>query len=208
MRLAGRAHQRPPTVAPSIRGGSIFHATAENDLSSRRSKFNNGIGRTRRRRDGCRFRHRADVCQRVAEEGATVIGVERTLGSLAGRADVTMPLGADVSAAEEVDAALERIRDAYGRLDVLAHIAGVDDPIAKSAIAAHLTEGNLLNITSSLTEIVIPAESAAWSPSPGAAVAFLMMLTCVYSAIASIPLRASRTAMPRRRSHSRSSGWS
>jgi 3-oxoacyl-[acyl-carrier protein] reductase len=60
-------------------------------------------------------------------------------------------LRVDVSKAHEVDAAMASVVEKYGKIDVLAHVAGVDDAKTKADIADHLARGTPLDITASLT---------------------------------------------------------
>src|SRR5438132_2500137 len=76
------------------------------------------------------------VAVRLAEEGAEVIVSSRTAShvdetcKLVERAAGRRPLGVelDVTRQEQVDDVLGRVRDRFGRLDILSNNAGIDDP--------------------------------------------------------------------------------
>jgi NAD(P)-dependent dehydrogenase (short-subunit alcohol dehydrogenase family) len=65
------------------------------------------------------------------------------------------PAAVDVADAVAVNAAVERVVRAHGRLDVVVHAAGVDDPVAKRAIADALVAGAPVDVTAHL-------DDAAW----------------------------------------------
>jgi NAD(P)-dependent dehydrogenase (short-subunit alcohol dehydrogenase family) len=89
---------------------------------------------------------RAVIVADVNGEGASVVAKELT----AGRA---VPL--DVADANAVDAVVEDVLREHGRLDVVVHAAGVDDPQAKRLIADALVEGRPIEVTDRL-------DDAAW----------------------------------------------
>ncbi|WP_406129973.1 SDR family oxidoreductase [Streptomyces canus] len=101
----------------------------------------------------------AAVARQVAAEGARAVVVADVNGEgaevvakdlAAGRA---VPL--DVSNAGAVDAVVEDVLREHGRLDVVVHAAGVDDPEAKRLIADALVEGRPVEVTDRL-------DDAAW----------------------------------------------
>ncbi|MFF3056839.1 SDR family NAD(P)-dependent oxidoreductase [Streptomyces sp. NPDC057909] len=98
----------------------------------------------------------AAVARQLAAEGARVViladvnaeGVKGVAGELpAGRAVVL-----DVADAAAVDATVEDVVRQYGRLDVLVHAAGVDDPEVKQQIAEALVEGRQPEVTDRLAD--------------------------------------------------------
>lgn len=96
------------------------------------------------------------VCRRFAAEGAVVVAVDRDQDSaarcaaeLGGRAT---SLCVDVARPDDVTEAFERISAERGVVDVLAHIAGVDDQVVKHRIAAQTASGDPIDITSQLTD--------------------------------------------------------
>jgi 3-oxoacyl-[acyl-carrier protein] reductase len=82
-------------------------------------------------------------------DGAAAAGQAATLGVPATAAHL------DVTDAAAVDATIGRLLATRGRLDVVVHAAGVDDPDAKAAIAGALEEGRAVRVTADL-------ELAAW----------------------------------------------
>jgi NAD(P)-dependent dehydrogenase (short-subunit alcohol dehydrogenase family) len=100
----------------------------------------------------------AAVARRLAEQGATVVVAD--LDAAAGAAvaaDLRCGEHAvlDVADAAQVDDTVGRIVRDHGRLDVVVHAAGVDDPAAKDALAEALRTGTPPDITSRL-------DDAAW----------------------------------------------
>ncbi|MGW5861110.1 SDR family NAD(P)-dependent oxidoreductase [Streptomyces sp. NPDC055239] len=96
----------------------------------------------------------AAVARQLAAEGARAVvladvnadsakGVAEGIGAAS-----VVPL--DVADAAAVDAAVEDVVRQYGRLDVLVHAAGVDDPDAKREIAAALAAGRQPEVTDRL----------------------------------------------------------
>ena len=73
----------------------------------------------------------AAVVRRLQGEGCAAVVV----------ADLAGPHPVDVSVAAEVDALVDRVVAEHGRLDVVVHAAGVDDPEAKAALAAAHANG-------------------------------------------------------------------
>jgi 3-oxoacyl-[acyl-carrier protein] reductase len=92
----------------------------------------------------------ADICRRFAAAGAVVVAVDRDATSMQTSAG-TSTLRVDVSKSDEVDGAITSVIEKYGKIDVLAHVAGVDDAKTKADIAGHLARGTPLDITASLT---------------------------------------------------------
>lgn len=96
----------------------------------------------------------ASVCDTFAREGACVVLIDRDGPAAEAKAatlDNTRALQVDVAEPNEVDAAIGSVVEQYGRLDVLANIAGVDDLDTKARLAKHFSEGASLDITSHLT---------------------------------------------------------
>jgi NAD(P)-dependent dehydrogenase (short-subunit alcohol dehydrogenase family) len=101
----------------------------------------------------------ADICRRFAAAGAVVVAVDRVAvdhgagdHAAGDHAAGGLTLQVDVSRSEEVDAAMASVVEHHGRIDVLAHVAGVDDARTKADIAGHLERGTPLDITASLTD--------------------------------------------------------
>lgn len=97
----------------------------------------------------------AEVCRRFASEGARVIGFDRD-AELGHEVAASLPdmafIPVDVAKSADVDGAVRTVLDTHGRLDVLAHIAGVDDPGVKARIGAQRAAGEPLDITQHLTD--------------------------------------------------------
>src|SRR5436305_925528 len=97
----------------------------------------------------------ARVCERFAAEGASVVVVDRDGEGAAkraanlGRAEAMCVDICDVAAVNDCVAAVVA---SYGRLDVLANIAGVDDPAAKDLVRQQMSDGQPLDITSTLSD--------------------------------------------------------
>ena len=77
-------------------------------------------------------------------DGAAATDQAATLGGTASAAHL------DVTDAGAVQAAVDRLLAAHGRLDVVVHAAGVDDPDAKAAIAGALEGGRAVRVTPDL----------------------------------------------------------
>ncbi|MGC0335136.1 SDR family NAD(P)-dependent oxidoreductase [Streptomyces sp. SLBN-8D4] len=89
---------------------------------------------------------RAVVVADVDREGAETVAKELAAGRAA---------SLDVADAAAVDAVVEDVLSEHGRLDVVVHAAGVDDPQAKQLIADALVEGRPVQVTDRL-------DDAAW----------------------------------------------
>ncbi len=99
----------------------------------------------------------AAVARRLASEGAHVHVADLDARNAA---DVADSVGGtshlvDVADAPAVDALVRQVVDASGRLDVVVHTAGVDDPGAKARILAARDSGDPVDV---LTEL----DDAAW----------------------------------------------
>jgi NAD(P)-dependent dehydrogenase (short-subunit alcohol dehydrogenase family) len=79
-------------------------------------------------------------------DGAAAERLARELGPAA-RAEAV-----DVTDAGQVDTAVRRVAAEHGRLDLVVHAAGVDDPGAKQAIATALETGRPVRLTASLAD--------------------------------------------------------
>jgi 3-oxoacyl-[acyl-carrier protein] reductase len=101
----------------------------------------------------------AAVARRLAAQGAqSVVLADVDAGAVKGVAAelaVGRPAPVDVTDAAQVDAAVARVIRDHGRLDVVVHAAGVDDPVAKQVIADALVAGESPNVTARL-------DDAAW----------------------------------------------
>jgi NAD(P)-dependent dehydrogenase (short-subunit alcohol dehydrogenase family) len=97
----------------------------------------------------------AATCERFAAEGATVVVVDWNEAGAKERAD-SLPnataFAADVSDVSRVEAIVRETVDTHGRLDVMANIAGVDDPEVKIRIREQLEAQAGLDITAHLTD--------------------------------------------------------
>lgn len=101
----------------------------------------------------------ASVAQRLGAEGVRhVVLVDRD-GDAAEAAAKEIPtaraVAADVSDVDQVGEVVEEVTREHGRLDVVVHAAGVDDPAAKELIADAIVSGDPVDVTSRL-------EVAAW----------------------------------------------
>lgn len=88
-----------------------------------------------------------------AAEGARVVVVDRdgaAAASVAGELPDALAFEADVSDAPQVGAAVGAVLSRYGRVDVLANFAGVDDPEAKGRVAECRRLGRPLDVTATL----------------------------------------------------------
>ncbi|WP_235215225.1 SDR family NAD(P)-dependent oxidoreductase [Phaeacidiphilus oryzae] len=101
----------------------------------------------------------AAVARGLAAEGARCVVLADVDGDSARAVAEGLPAGEavalDVADAAAVDAAVEEVLGRYGRLDVLVHAAGVDDPAAKRLIAEAVTSGRPPEVTHLL-------DDAAW----------------------------------------------
>ncbi|MEV0774356.1 SDR family NAD(P)-dependent oxidoreductase [Streptomyces sp. NPDC050433] len=96
----------------------------------------------------------AAVARQLAGEGArSVVLADVNTGAVEGVADelaVGHAVALDVSDPAAVDAAVAAVVRRFGRLDILVHAAGVDDPEAKQLIADALVEGRQPEVTDRL----------------------------------------------------------
>lgn len=86
----------------------------------------------------------AATAHRLAAEGcAVVVGVDVNEAGMTGTAsnvDVLQPAVVDVSDGDAVNNLFERVLQQHGRVDVVVHAAGVDDPASKEKILAAQAE--------------------------------------------------------------------
>jgi NAD(P)-dependent dehydrogenase (short-subunit alcohol dehydrogenase family) len=98
----------------------------------------------------------AAVARRLAAEGADrVVLADLNAGAVeAVAADlvVGLPMSVDVADAAQVDDVVAGVVRDHGRLDVVVHAAGVDDPWAKQMIADALAAGEPPNVTTCLSD--------------------------------------------------------
>ncbi|MCX5251057.1 SDR family oxidoreductase [Streptomyces sp. NBC_00201] len=98
----------------------------------------------------------AAVARQLAAEGAGVVVLADVNGESVAALAEELPAGRamplDVADAVAVDRAVEDVLRAYGRLDVVVHAAGVDDPEAKRWIADALDEGRPPEVTDRLAD--------------------------------------------------------
>jgi NAD(P)-dependent dehydrogenase (short-subunit alcohol dehydrogenase family) len=101
----------------------------------------------------------AAVARRLGAEGVRhVVLVDRdgdAAATVAKEITAARAVAADVSDVDQVDLLVEQVIRDYGRLDVVVHAAGVDDPDAKELIADAIVTGEPVDVTSRL-------EVAAW----------------------------------------------
>ncbi|MFF4833398.1 SDR family NAD(P)-dependent oxidoreductase [Streptomyces sp. NPDC001315] len=96
----------------------------------------------------------AAIARQLAAEGARTVVLADVNGEAATAVAKELPDGRpvslDVADAEAVDAAVEDVVREHGRLDVVVHAAGVDDPEVKQVIADAVTEGRAPEVTDRL----------------------------------------------------------
>ncbi|WP_406439512.1 SDR family NAD(P)-dependent oxidoreductase [Streptomyces sp. NBC_01613] len=98
----------------------------------------------------------AAVARQLAAEGAKVVVLADVNGESAAAVAKDVAVGRavslDVAHAAAVDAAVEDVLQEFGRLDVLVHAAGVDDPEVKQWIADALAAGRPPEVTDRLAD--------------------------------------------------------
>ncbi|MGW7614381.1 SDR family NAD(P)-dependent oxidoreductase [Streptomyces antimycoticus] len=98
----------------------------------------------------------AAVARQLAAEGARAVVLADVNGDGAAAVAEELPaavaVALDVTDAAGVDSAFQEVLRRYGRLDVLVHAAGVDDPEAKQRIADAAVEGRPVELTDSLDD--------------------------------------------------------
>jgi NAD(P)-dependent dehydrogenase (short-subunit alcohol dehydrogenase family) len=97
----------------------------------------------------------AAICARFAEEGATVVVVDRDGDAAAAVARSTPSMESvalDVTDSGAVDATFGDVARRLGRLDVVVNSAGVDDPPVKAEIARAVAAGEPIDVTSVLSD--------------------------------------------------------
>ncbi|GAA1109789.1 SDR family NAD(P)-dependent oxidoreductase [Streptomyces javensis] len=98
----------------------------------------------------------AAVARQLAAEGAEAVVLADVNGEGAAAVAEELPgataIALDVADAAAVDGAFRDVPRRYGRLDVLVHAAGVDDPEAKRRIADATAEGRPVEVTDSLDD--------------------------------------------------------
>jgi 3-oxoacyl-[acyl-carrier protein] reductase len=98
----------------------------------------------------------AAVARQLAAEGARAVVLADVNGDGAAAVARELPaaqaVALDVADAAGVDGAVQDVLRRHGRLDVLVHAAGVDDPQAKQRIADALVEGRPVEVTDSLDD--------------------------------------------------------
>jgi 3-oxoacyl-[acyl-carrier protein] reductase len=96
----------------------------------------------------------AAVARGLARQGATLVLAdvdETSVGKVAAELGcLARPV--DVVDADRVDGVVADAVSAHGRLDVVVHCAGVDDPVAKERIAERLAAGRPPDVTAELTD--------------------------------------------------------
>ncbi|MGI5192524.1 SDR family NAD(P)-dependent oxidoreductase [Streptomyces sp. CA-288835] len=98
----------------------------------------------------------AAVARQLAAEGARAVVLADVNGegavAIAKELSAAEAVAFDVADAAGVDAAVQDVLQRHGRLDVLVHAAGVDDPEAKQHIADALVQGRPVELTDSLDD--------------------------------------------------------
>ncbi|MFJ2197953.1 SDR family NAD(P)-dependent oxidoreductase [Streptomyces violaceusniger] len=98
----------------------------------------------------------AAVARQLAAEGARAVVLADVNGDGAAAVAEELPaaraVALDVTDAAGVDSAFQDVLRRHGRLDVLVHAAGVDDPEAKRRIADAAVEGRPVELTDSLDD--------------------------------------------------------
>ncbi|GHH25404.1 SDR family NAD(P)-dependent oxidoreductase [Streptomyces lanatus] len=101
----------------------------------------------------------AAVARGLAERGADAVVLadidDGAAGAVANGLAVAHAMALDVADAEQVDRVVGQVVSAYGRLDVLVHAAGVDDPTVKQWLADAVLAGRSPEVTARL-------DDAAW----------------------------------------------
>lgn len=101
----------------------------------------------------------AAAARRLADRGAEVVVVADVNAEAAEAVAAGVPAGraatVDVADPAQVEASIEAVVREHGRLDVVVHAAGVDDPAAKQLIADALLAGEPPRVTARL-------DDAAW----------------------------------------------
>jgi NAD(P)-dependent dehydrogenase (short-subunit alcohol dehydrogenase family) len=98
----------------------------------------------------------AAVTRRLAAEGAEAIVAAdvdpASAEAVAAELPATRAVAIDVADAGRVDRVIEDVVAEHGRLDVVVHAAGVDDPAAKQRIADALVSGEPVDVTRHLDD--------------------------------------------------------
>jgi 3-oxoacyl-[acyl-carrier protein] reductase len=93
----------------------------------------------------------AAVVRRLAGEGAAAVVAadldEESAKAASAGLEGVRAAAVDVADAGQVDALIDGAEAQYGRLDVVVHAAGVDDPAAKQRIADALVSGEPVDVT-------------------------------------------------------------
>lgn len=94
------------------------------------------------------------TCRALAAAGASVVIVDLDDASAtAAELDGAIALRADISDSAQVDAAFAEAVSRLGRLDIVVHVAGVDDPEIKRAIGEQAASGDgRLDVTSAMSD--------------------------------------------------------
>jgi 3-oxoacyl-[acyl-carrier protein] reductase len=96
----------------------------------------------------------AAIGRALLDQGARVAMLvidEDAVGRMALESDDATAIAADVSDADQVDAAFRRVAEMYGPPDHVVHAAGVDDPAVKQLVADQLAKGEPIDVTSGMT---------------------------------------------------------
>ena len=98
----------------------------------------------------------AAVTRRLAAEGAEAVVAADIDAESAAAASADLPAvsptAVDVADARQVDELMDAVVTQHGRLDVVVHAAGVDDPAAKQRIAEAMVSGEPVDVTRHLDD--------------------------------------------------------
>lgn len=98
----------------------------------------------------------AATAQALADRGARAVYLcdvnESTAKTMAAKIDVAQPIGLDVSDPDAVAKAFGSVSAAQGRIDVVVHAAGVDDPKSKQRIYDAAEKGEPVDVLTHLED--------------------------------------------------------
>ncbi len=98
----------------------------------------------------------AAVVRRLAAEGCAAVVIadlnEESAEAMAAELPTARPALVDVSRAADVDAAVDATVAEHGRLDVVIHAAGVDDPVSKALLNAARAAGTPIDALRSVSD--------------------------------------------------------
>jgi NAD(P)-dependent dehydrogenase (short-subunit alcohol dehydrogenase family) len=98
----------------------------------------------------------AAIARRLVAQGADQVVLADvnvdSVKEIAGRLERASAVGVDVSDSASVDAAFEAVTREHGRVDVVVHAAGVDDPASKQLIADALANRRSPEVTAAMSD--------------------------------------------------------